>query len=121
MTRQEVAIITFILVLLIGNIFFAGQYLNKAKELKSIKQTAESYKINVKIINFFKLFIEKVLKSENEVDFETRLKLENAVRNTGNKDIVASWQQFIESKTESEAQQNIKGLLEILVDNIQGQ
>jgi CRISPR/Cas system endoribonuclease Cas6 (RAMP superfamily) len=63
--------------------------------------------------------IEKVLKAEKEVDFETRLKLENAVREINDKEILNQWIKFTESKTEDEAQNNIKNLLDLLVDKIQ--
>jgi NACalpha-BTF3-like transcription factor len=118
MTRQEVFIITFIVILLLGNIFFAGQYLYGLKEIKAIKKVAIIQKNNEKIINFAKLFIKDVLRSENEVNFETRLKLENAVRNTNNKEILSIWQKFIESKSETEAQNNVKDLLEAIINNI---
>jgi len=62
--------------------------------------------------------IEKVLKAETEVDFETRLKLENAVRNLEDKEILARWSKFIESKTEAGAQEEVKNLLEALVNKI---
>lgn len=121
MTRQEASIIIFVIILLVGNIFFAGQYLYKLRELNSLKNTSESCKINAKIVNFSKMFIKSVLRSQNEIDFETRLKLENAVRNTGSKVIMTDWQNFIDSKTESQAQENVKNLLETLINNIQGQ
>jgi hypothetical protein len=74
---------------------------------------------NERIINFLKLFITKVLKAEGEVDFETRLKLENAVREIQDKEILDQWTKFTESKTEEEAQRNVKDLLEILVNKLQ--
>ena len=60
-----------------------------------------------------------MLKAEKEIDFETRLKLENAVRNIGDDEILIQWQKFIESKTEAEAQTGVKNLLDLLVDKIQ--
>ncbi len=76
----------------------------------------ESQKTNEKVLDFTKLFIEKVLKAETEVDFETRLKLENAVRNLGDEEILTQWQKFTESKTEAEAQEEVKNLLEMLLE-----
>jgi len=74
---------------------------------------------NERIINFLKLFIAKILKAEGEIDFETRLKLENAVREIQDKEILDQWTKFTESKTEEEAQKNVKDLLEILVNKLQ--
>ncbi|MCK4520627.1 hypothetical protein KAT95_02040 [Candidatus Parcubacteria bacterium] len=71
-------------------------------------------------MNFIKFFIEKVLKAENEVDFETRLKLKNAVRNLSDEEILNQWNKFVESKTENEAQEEAKNLLEMLINKISG-
>ncbi|MEK7673762.1 MAG: hypothetical protein AAB371_01010 [Patescibacteria group bacterium] len=119
MTRQEVLIVIFILILIVGNIFFGGQYFSISNKMTAIKRSAEIQKTNEKALNFGKLFIDTVLRSENEIGFETRLRLENAVRETGNKEILSAWQKFIDSKTEVEAQKSVKDLLEVLIDNIQ--
>ncbi len=78
----------------------------------------ETQKTNEKVLEFAKLFIEKVLKAKTEVDFETRLKLENAVRNLDDEEILVQWQKFTESKIEAEAQEEVKNLLEMLVNKI---
>lgn len=49
---------------------------------------------------------------------ETRLRLENAVRDLNNEQILAQWQKFTTSKTETEAQTQVKNLLELLVNKI---
>lgn len=69
-------------------------------------------------MEFAKFFIEKFLKAETGVDFETRLKLENAVRDLKDEEILAQWQKFAESKTEIDAQAEVKNLLEMLIDKI---
>ncbi len=78
----------------------------------------ETQEINEKVLEFSKLFIKQVFKAETEVDFETRLKLENAVRNLGDQEIMNQWQKFVNSKTEIQAQIEVKNLLEILVNKI---
>ena len=65
------------------------------------------------------MFIKDVLQADKEVDFETRLKLENAVRDLKDQEILAGWQSFIDSKTEQDAQSNVKKLLGILISKIQ--
>ncbi|MFA5936878.1 MAG: hypothetical protein WC822_03300 [Candidatus Paceibacterota bacterium] len=107
--------IIIILILLLGNIFFAVRYLGVQKENKVI---LENQKINDKVLVFSKLFVEKVLKSEKEVDFQTRLELENSVRDLKNEEILTQWQKFVESKTEIDAQVEVKNLLEMLINNI---
>lgn len=76
---------------------------------KQLTQTQRS-----EIIAFGEQFVEKVLKAEKEVDFDTRLKLENDVRELEDNDLKAQWDKFTASKTEQEAQQEVKNLLSLL-------
>lgn len=110
--------IILVLILLAGNVFFGVKYSALQKELKLTQVTLETQKTNEKVLDFTKLFVEKVLKADTEIDFETRLKLENAVRNLNDEEILGQWQKFTESKTETEAQETVKNLLEILVGKI---
>jgi hypothetical protein len=127
MNRQKLMII-LIIGLTLMNIFLVYRYLLITKEIEKIKRADALPQKNAvifpntkneRIINFLKLFITKVLKAEGEVDFETRLKLENAVREIQDKEILDQWIKFTESKTEEEAQKNVKDLLEILVNKLQ--
>lgn len=120
MANQKIILITIIisLVLLAGNIFFAIGYYNIQKELQETKQALKTQQLNERVLNFTRLFITKLLKAEGEIDFETRLKLENGVRALEDEEILAQWQKFVESKTEDEAQENVKNLLEMLVNKI---
>ncbi len=118
MTKQKTILIIVILLLMGGNVYHGFKYLNAQKELRQTQTALEIQVINDKVLEFSKLFIEKVLKAETEVDFETRLKLENAVRNLGDEEILARWTNFVDSKSESEAQKNVKDLLELLVNKI---
>lgn len=70
-------------------------------------------------LNFLEIFIKQVLKSEKEVDFDSRLKLENAVRDLEDDKILSQWQSFVNSKDEVTAQNNVKDLLELLVVKLQ--
>lgn len=110
--------IILVLILLTGNVFFGLKYSIAQKELNITQTALESQKTNEKVLDFTNLFIEKVLKAETEVDFETRLKLENAIRNLDNEEILAQWQKFTESETEADAQTEVKNLLEMLVSKI---
>jgi len=115
---DKIIIIAIILILLAGNIYFGSRYFSVQKELKETKAAMEVPKINEKILSFTDLFIVKVLKAESEVDFETRLKLETAVRDLNDEEIFNQWQKFTESKTEADAQTEVKNLLEMLVSKI---
>ena len=85
---------------------------------KHRKSSLETQITNGKVLEFAKMFIDKVLKADKEVDFETRLKLETAVRNLSDEEILVQWQKFTEAKTEIQAQAGVKTLLEILVNKI---
>lgn len=120
MNKSKIILI-LILILLAGNVFLGVKYFSVVKELRQTQTTLETQKTNEKVLDFTKLFVAKVLKAETEVDFETRLKLENAIRNLGDEEILAQWQKFTESKTEADAQTKVKNLLEILVSKIKVQ
>jgi len=91
--------------------------------LKSELSVAQSYlqkRTDVtKILEFYKMFVEKVLETKSEVDFETRLKLENNVRELNNPKILDKWQKFVNSKTELEAQAATVGLLKVIVEEVE--
>lgn len=117
--NKRLALIILIITLLAGDIFFGWSFLNQSKELQALRQSQSGGTVNEKILNFTKMFIKKVLQAETEVDFETRLVLENAVRELKDAEIMAAWQDFTKSKTEAEAQDAVKKLLGILVEKIQ--
>lgn len=118
--KQKVTLI-IIFILLVSNIYFGVKFFGIQKELETTKAALKTQQINEKTLEFAKLFIEKVLKAETEVDFETGLKLENAVRDLKDEEILAQWQKFTESKTEIDAQAEIKNLLEMLMSKIKVQ
>ena len=111
-------ILIIILILLASNVFLGVKYFAAQKEFRQTQTVLAAQKTNEKVLDFTKLFIAKVLKAETEVDFETRLKLENAVRDLNDEEILTQWQKFANSKIEAEAQANVKKLLEILADKI---
>lgn len=118
MTKLKIILIIIIAILIAGNIFFSFQYLANYREARRLGAIANTQKINEQVLAFAKLFIEKVLKAETEASFETRLQLENAVRNLDDNKIMTQWQKFVESKTEAEAQEEVKNLLSIVIEKI---
>ncbi len=102
-------------VIIIANVYFIAKIYSLSRELSISKAEVAAVHKNEKVINFMRIFIEKVLNAEKEVDFSTRLQLENDVRNLKDEKIFAGWQKFIESKTNSEAAENVKELLKILI------
>jgi hypothetical protein len=117
--KQRIFIIIVIGALIIGNVFFALNYFPMVKELSELKNAQTKTEVNEKVINFAEMFIKKVLQADKEVDFETRLSLENAVRDLKDEEVMKEWQNFIGSKTEADAQNSVKKLLEILITKIQ--
>jgi len=115
---NRTAIVSIILILLAGNIFLIFQYVDIQQQLKVAQNDLLSKTTSGNIIAFTQLFVSKVLKAEGEIDFETRLQLENAVRGLGDQEILTQWQKFIESENELGAQQEVKNLLEVLMNKV---
>ena len=114
-SRNRLVLIVAVGVLIIGNAYFGMKVYSLSKELAISQADAAAVHTNEKIINFTRLFIEKVLNAEGEVDFETRLSLENAVRDLKDAEVLSGWQKFIGSETEAEAQNEVKNLLRLLI------
>ena len=110
--------VILVAILLAGNILLGIKLYSAQNELTESRRITETRQINNKVLDFSKLFISKVLKSGTEVSFEDRLSLENAVRNLNDEQILTQWQKFVGSKTEEEAQNEVKNLLELLVNKI---
>ncbi len=118
MTRQKAILTIIILLLIVGSVYFGLRCFGVQKEFHQARAALENQKTNEKVLDFTKLFIEKILKAETEVDFETRLKLENAIRNLDDKEVLEQWNKFVNSKNEGEAQSQVKNLLELLINKI---
>ncbi len=121
MSDKKIILITIIILLVASNVLFGYKYFITRKQFQQSQASLETQKLNERVLDFAKLFIEKVLKAKTEVDFETRLKLENAVRDLNDEEILTQWQKFVDSKTESEAQDQVKNLMEMLVNKIKVQ
>jgi len=119
MKNRNVILSIVILLLLAGNVFFAMQYMAVQEELRQAQAVLSVQNINANTLAFTQLFIDKVLNTEGEVDFETRLQLENAVRAIGDEQILVQWKRFSESASEQEAQVEVKNLLSELIRKIE--
>lgn len=118
MPRKKLILIIAVLILVFGNVVLGANYFLTRKEIQEARESLRKQQLNNKVISFSRLFVEKVLKAEEEISFEERLGLENAVRNINDKDILEQWEKFTESKTESEAQENAKNLLDELTKKL---
>lgn len=117
MSKKFLFIFT-ILVLLALALYFAVQSNSRRIELERLRASVTGEEINVKTVAFLKDFVNKVLGAQGEIDFDTRLKLENEVRDLKDQTILDQWQKFTASQTEAQAQLEVRKLLEILVDKI---
>ena len=117
--RRRKLLETIVLILLVfGNIFFGINYYLQLQEVKKINQQLQAEQTNAKVVNFLNLFVEKVLKTDQPVSFDDRLKLENAVRDINDPNILAKWEQFTGGQTVDQIQAAVKDLLEALVRKI---
>jgi hypothetical protein len=108
-----------IVILVMTSTFFILRYSQIKQVLDENQRRVVAQEINVDVLDFTRDFIDKVLKAEGEIDFETRLDLESAVRAIGDDEILSAWQVFTNSQTETEAQTAVKNLLSLLVSRIQ--
>lgn len=115
---KKIILTIIIAILLGGNIYLASKFFNTSAELEMTKALVEEQRSNMKVVNFSRLFVEEVLQAEAEVDFETRLQLENAVRDLKDEEILAQWEKFVNSAEESQAQEEVKNLLGLLVNKM---
>ncbi len=109
---RVVALVLFLLAA--GNAYFGTQYVLLAQENKQLHQEVEAKQGKEQAVVFLNLFIEKVLKTDKEVSFEDRLKLENAIRDINDPELLAKWEKFTSGTTEEQIQQGVKDLLEAL-------
>lgn len=119
MTAIDVVAGVIIATLVMSNVFMYLSYADMKEGVKLRQQRQVVALTNEKILSFSKMFIEKVLKAEGEIDFETRLKLESSVRELQDEAVFSAWQKFTNSTTEGEAQRAVKDLLSVLIDKVQ--
>src|SRR3989338_6301890 len=109
------------LIMLSGStLLLAISYDSAQKELESARAVLASQRSGSKSLQFLRMFIKNVIKADSEVNFETRLKLENSVRELGDEQVLVAWQNFVNSKNETAAQEHVKNLLELLAAKAEG-
>jgi hypothetical protein len=105
-----------VVVLLATNVFFATRLIQVTGVAEEAQAAAQSSQSHRQEIAFLQLFIKHVLQTDGEIDFETRLQLENQVRALGDAEILGVWKQFVESTNPEEAQAAVGQLLILLVE-----
>ena len=107
---------TLIVFLILLNIFSWVAYISRGSELENARNVATNIAQNQNILAFQKLFVDKVLKSDGAVDYDTRRELEQAVGKTNDDAVIAAWNAFLSAKTETEGQIKVKELLSVIAD-----
>ncbi len=115
---KNITISIVITILLLAVSLLGLKYYFFQKELDLNQKIISTCHLNKKIANFNKLFVSNVLQSKGEVSYEDRLKLENAAIETQDKEIIDGWHDFLDSKTEAQAQENTKRLLNMFANKI---
>ena len=118
MKTSEKILTVFVVILTLISVYLLVQCFLFRAQLKETEQIVKDQQVNIKIISFINLFVDKVLSGQTEVSFEDRLQLENSVRDINDQEIINQWQKFVKSGIEEESQQNLSKLLKLLVTKI---
>lgn len=116
-TKVKKAILIFFIVLFcvsLGVNGWLGYQLSTVLETYNLQQT------NTKVLAFTNMFVEDVLMASKEIDFDTRLSLETAVRALNDQQIFDQWQRFTKSQTKEDSSTEAKLLLDLLIKKIKG-
>ena len=108
-----------VLILLVGNIFFAYQYIsvlnsNKNESVAGGQKTTQ----HEQITNFNKFFVQTVLNSKGGISSDDRIKLENDMIQIHDQDLLKSWNEFVNSKDDKTSQLNAMKLFQLLADKM---
>ena len=117
-TAVDITASVLIVLLTMTTAFFGLRSDQAQEELSNLSQKQVINDLNRDVLAFTQLFIEKVLKAEGEIDFETRLNLESSVRALKDDEILKAWQEFTGSTSEKAAQNAVKNLLGVFVSKI---
>ncbi len=115
---KKIILTAIALIVASGVILLSVGYFLQAQKIQRLQKELNVHQTNTNIVSFLSTFIKKVLKAKDEVSFEDRLKLENAVRDLNDKELLSLWESFTQAQTSEQIQQNVKNLLEGLVSKI---
>lgn len=119
MNENKKKLIIIIIALLAAlNSYVLYKYYKERAVLKTARESLSAEILSNKTLNFTKLITEKIFGAEKNISFEERLFLENAARGLNDPIILENWNNFIASRNQNEAQNNLKQLLGILLNKI---
>ncbi|PIT89132.1 MAG: hypothetical protein COU27_01950 [Candidatus Levybacteria bacterium CG10_big_fil_rev_8_21_14_0_10_36_7] len=116
--KSNLVWVSIVAILLAITVLFGARCVSSQNELGQARAELARRDFNKKVFNFSSLFVNEVLRAESEVDFDTRLKLENAVRDLGDQEILDQWNAFTNSQTAEESQEEVKSLLGLLMEKV---
>ncbi|OGZ69893.1 MAG: hypothetical protein A3F47_01115 [Candidatus Staskawiczbacteria bacterium RIFCSPHIGHO2_12_FULL_38_11] len=116
--KKHLVYFVLIAIVILSIVALVFSYFFQAQKIAELQKQVAAQKTNTKVVNFLNLFIDKVLKTDKEVSFEDRLKLENAIRDINDPELLAKWEQFTGGTNEAEIQKGVKDLLEALAHKI---
>lgn len=116
---KRLLILLIIMALLFITLAFcaAGSCVSWLSARAAIHQ-ANNFKYNGKVLDFTKMYVDLVLKTDGKISFDDRLRLENAVRATNDESIIDQWKKFTEATSGQEAGKEAKTLLQLLLNKI---
>lgn len=103
------------LLLLIGNVYFSTNFIQNITKTDVVN--TENTTLQIKSARALKDFINMVL-TKPEVSFEDRVTLENDILQIHDPVLTSVWNDFVNSKTSKEGQDNAVKLMTLLVDRV---
>ena len=118
MSKNKLALAA-VIILLASNLFLAAKLYESRKGLEGCRTEFADNEGRNPFIEFNRLFVEKVLQAEEEVNFDTRLQLENKVRELKDAEMLDQWNRFVNAQDEGQAQIEVKKLLGLLAERME--
>lgn len=113
--RIKKAILILLIVLFCASLVFNGWLVYQLSIAMKAYQAQQS---NARILSFTDMFVEDILLANKEIDFDTRLSLETAVRSLNDQQIFNQWQRFTKSESKEDSSTEAKILLNLLIKKI---
>lgn len=118
MRSLKITVILIIILLFLSTVTFFTVWVLTEQELKTANSNIQVNQINGRVLTFSRLLTDKVLSGDKEVSFEDRLKLENAVRDLNDQEVLSQWQEFTKSDSGVSSQKYFSQLLKTLLAKI---
>lgn len=105
-------------ILLAGNVYVSMQYISVSKELTQLKNQASEIKNATVPASVVLTEVLDIVLNTRPTTSDSRIKLENDIRQLGDKAITAQWEAFVGSKDTKTSQANALKVIGLLEDKI---